>query len=244
MIFDGCQSDLQSIEWSQDLAWRFAQMSVQAYRSCLMLPKELASYWRADGCERLTNGSQSMLVIWDERDVVLAFEGSNPTAEDWMANADRSVGQMGQYRVHRGFLCEYLKLTQLLTEFLNDQNLYPGKRLHTTGHSQGGAIANIAACQRWTHCCYTFGTPKTFKGHGVHPAVTPWYHWHSNDGVPHLPIFRGFKHRARLCYVRQKKGAIPEPSFWKLAWLKLTSYSLGDTFSDHAARSYAEALVI
>jgi pimeloyl-ACP methyl ester carboxylesterase len=244
VIFEGCQSDLHGDDWSQALAWRFAQMSVQAYRSCLMLPKEIAAYWRADGCERITHGSQSMLVLWDQQDVVMAFEGSNPTAEDWIANADRSTGQMGQYRVHNGFLREYLKLARPLTELVEDNHLRD-RRIHVTGHSQGGAIANIAACQRTVRQCYTFGTPKTFKDRRPHPAISgAWYHWHSNDGVPHLPVFRGFQHLSRLCYVRQKKGAIVEPSFWHLAWLKFTSYSLGDTFSDHAAQSYAEALVI
>lgn len=243
MIFEGCQSELQSLDWSQSLAWRFAQMSVQAYRDCPLSPEEICKYWRADGCERITNGSQSVLVIWDADDVVMAFEGSRPTWDDWIANADRSVGVMGQYQVHAGFLSEYKKVARPLSDLIDERKLFPGRRLHATGHSQGGSIAEIAACQRNVHCCYTFGTPKTFKGPGIHPALSDWYHWHSNDGVPHLPIFRGFKQRARLCYVRQKKGGIPTPKFWQLLWMKIRSYSFGDTAKDHSAESYAEALV-
>lgn len=242
MIFNGCDADLTSRDWSPELAWRFALMSQQAYRDYPLQPDGLRQFWEADGCERITRGSQSMLVIWDRSDVVLAFEGSNPTRDDWAANRDTSIGHMGQYRVHQGFLSEYLKVTTGLTELLNDQQIGPNRRLHTTGHSQGGAIAEIAACQRSVRCCYTFGTPKTFADRSNHPALRPWYHWHSNDVVPHLPLGSRFAHRAQLCYVLQNAGAIPGPGFWRLLWLKAWSYRPGDTVMDHGIDTYVEAL--
>lgn len=253
MMFDGCETDLTSRDWSQELAWRFALMSQQAYRDYPLQSDGLRQFWNADGCERITRGSQSVLVIWDRSDLVLAFEGSNPSADDWRANADTTVGQMGPYFVHHGFCREYLKTASPLTELLNDRRLWPGRRLHVTGHSQGGAIAEIAACQRSATTCYTFGTPKTFSRRrqpehlypnpaNQHPCRSAWYHWHSNDIVPHLPLRRRFQHRAKLCYVRQSKGAIPQPVFWQLLWLKAWSYRPGDTVKDHSISTYVEAL--
>lgn len=242
MIFAHCIDDLHRSDWSQPLAWIFAQLSEMAYRDCWLTTDQIAQRFEADGCERITAGSQSMLVLWDATDVVLAFEGSNPTRDDWRANADTSVTSLGDYSVHRGFKLEYLKVTAALTLLLNERQLWPGRRLHVTGHSQGGAISEIAACQRAVHTCYTFGTPKTFASTGGHPCQRAWYHWHSNDVVPHLPLGRKFDHRAPLCYVRQDKGAIPEPGFWRLCWLKAWSYRPGDTIKDHSARSYVEAL--
>lgn len=242
MIFEHCESDVTCRDWSQPLAWLFAQLSEMAYRDCLLPEHLIAERFEADGCERITVGSQSMLVLWDETDLVFAFEGSNATAADWFANADHDISKLGSYWLHHGFKSEYLKLTQPLTEFLNEHDLWPGRRLHVTGHSQGGAIAEIAACQRYATTCYTFGTPRAFYRHGHHPCGNAWYHWRSNDAVPHLPLLGGFKHRAKLCYVRQNKGALPQPSLWRLIWLKLASYSFGDTIGDHSVHSYVEAL--
>lgn len=244
MIFEGCERDLELTDWSPRLAWRFAAMSAQAYRSCPVDNASLQWFWRADFCTRITNGSQSALILADDRDVVVAFEGSRRDADDWAANRDtvpERIATACQY-VHRGFLTEYEKVSASLeSEWF--RSMIRGRRLHTCGHSQGGAVAEVAACHMRTSSCYTYGTPRVFcRSLEPHPATAAWYHWHSNDVVPHLPIGRRFTHKARLCYVHQRKGGVPEPSLWRLVLLKILSYYPGDTVNDHGIAAYAEAL--
>lgn len=246
MIFADCQKHLHFSFWSRDLAWRFAEMSAQAYRYSSLSVDDIRRRWDAHGAHRITCGSQSVLVIWDSDDVVIAFEGSNPTADDWVANADTDSVEVNRgVFAHQGFVGEYQKVADALDDLLKSNKVKASvKRRHVCGHSQGGSIAEIASIKLSPLTVYTYGTPKTFRRSGAVTAWSSWYHWRSNDGVPHLPISGGLHHGSKLCYVRQRAGGggIPEPSFWQLAFLKLRSYRLFDTFNDHDIRGYVESL--
>lgn len=246
MIFADCQKDLLLNFWSRDLAWRMAEMSAQAYRDCRLTVDDIRRRWDAHGTHRITRGSQSVLVIWDSDDVVIAFEGSNATRSDWLANVNTDVEFFAGQMVHAGFLGEFRKVKADLQSLLGSPKVQASvKRRHLTGHSQGGSVAEIAGLSVRPMNIYTFGTPKSFDEPGEgSEAYAHWWHWRSNDGVPHLPISGDLHHRGKLCYVRQKPGGggIPEPSFWQLAFLKLRSYRLFDTLNDHDIQGYVESL--
>lgn len=115
-------------------------------------------------------GPDTQFFVASRKDaVIVSFRGSEPNIADWATNAKFSFKPMGGGNVHGGYL-EALdeawepgglaeKLNRLAAES-------PDRPIWFTGHSQGGALAVLAAA-RWfaddpsaPGGAYTFGTPR------------------------------------------------------------------------------------
>jgi triacylglycerol lipase len=147
--------------------------------------------------------TQGYLAVRPDQFAVLAFRGTT-NFSDWKTNLNggREPLRPGSLiHVHRGFLSAYRCCEH---EIAKAVDALPGSRgLYITGHSLGGALAQIAsaALERDTlAACYTFGSPRVGTERfdyevkcphyrlvnnwdivpGVPPA-TPWGYWHSGD---------------------------------------------------------------
>lgn len=116
----------------------------------------LASYDR--------DGSQAFLARADDF-AVIAFRGTD-SYRDWKTNLMResvSVDTgLGSVQIHKGFKKAYDRIGAQLMEDV-DYYVPKDKGLYLTGHSLGGALAQIASTQLERDnlaACYTFGAPR------------------------------------------------------------------------------------
>jgi hypothetical protein len=103
------------------------------------------------------------VVVEFEKFRVVAVRGSYEES-DWKANFDVTVATCGFdfTNIHRGFYRRALDIPAELIYHMNDKLIQ--KRTLFTGHSQGGAAAEIAALSLIVHnldvAVYTFGAPS------------------------------------------------------------------------------------
>lgn len=105
---------------------------------------------------------------------------------------------------HRGFLSasEYL-----LTEMKEDEELFKGEEVIFTGHSLGGAIAQILSTKLPCHSLVTFGAPKVSRGLKKLPEKVDYRRYvNCSDAVPLLPPnFTGFDHSGKICFIDHRQ---------------------------------------
>ncbi len=139
--------------------------------------------------------------------IVVAFRGS--VKKNWLQNFQILLSDYSSTcshcKVHQGFLKHSNSLLGGVLEAVTKLLLkYPNVTILITGHSLGGALAQLLGLQikkafNTTLSLYTFGSPRvgnkqlaeftdrTFRGHF---RVVNW-----KDAVPHiLPKRLGFKH--------------------------------------------------
>lgn len=89
------------------------------------------------------------------------------TQQDWLSNANVAYQPgPGGFPVHAGFFRVYASMREQVAAALRGRN---PSHIHVIGHSLGGAVANLFACQyklenRGDVHLYTFGAPRA--GHG------------------------------------------------------------------------------
>ena len=139
---------------------------------------------------------------------VLVFRGTTD-GRDWLTNFNifKKELEVGQYdsepqyvKVHRGF---YLAFKEHIEQMSSDlQNIIQGpdrKPIFITGHSLGGALAQLAtltySCDQ-IGACYTFGSPRV-GGRSLDRFVKPPHYRITNewDSIPFTPAFSmGYRH--------------------------------------------------
>lgn len=146
------------------------------------------------------------LIASNGRVILVAFRGSESIAEDWLTNA-QFVTDPGPFRgtkVHEGFQDALYPAVMQLSLHVSEMGPLP---IWVTGHSLGGALANIFSAMLLEHGLplaglYTYGSPRVgdkkfdaamaraFRAHGIH------HHRVVNDGdaVPHVPPEPWFSH--------------------------------------------------
>ncbi|XOV78151.1 MAG: lipase family protein [Aestuariibacter sp.] len=137
--------------------------------------------------------------------IVVAFRGSEQNVKDWLTNLEAvpKTPDIGKGEVHTGFYEQFLRVKQQINKALESGDTIIGKSdlpVYYTGHSQGGALAIIAARMleyerriqgqrpRMGSCVYTFGAPRVADYAFFEHMKTPVYRVvNSSDVVPRVP---------------------------------------------------------
>ena len=146
-------------------------------------------------------GSQAFLARTDDFAVV-AFRGTDSYV-DWKTNLmSESVSvetRLGSVEIHKGFKKAYDRIgAQLLADV--NSHVPKDKGLYLTGHSLGGALAQIASTQLERDnlaACYTFGAPRVGDLSFDRLVVCPHYRFVNGwDLVTTLPppLFSPYRH--------------------------------------------------
>jgi hypothetical protein len=135
--------------------------------------------------------------------ICVVIRGTNGTLEEWQSNFD--VGTTGDFGAiegwtnstnHKGFDITANRLNAILTDYLEENNLNnENYTLWITGHSRGGALANVLAAKRCDMgddvYAYTFAAPCTTTYETA--TTAPQYQCifniiNDDDLVPQLPL--------------------------------------------------------
>ena len=162
-----------------------------------------ARAWGFSDCAFVEQGAAQGFLAWTANMAMVAFRGTESTA-DWLSNlhlTTRVVPGLG--RVHAGFLEQFQALRPQLERLLDARPTLP---LQVTGHSLGGAIAALAATTwattRPVQALYTYGQPAVAADSSTANAMAAALQgrWHRlvNDAdiVPRVPP--GYKHGGQL----------------------------------------------
>jgi hypothetical protein len=145
---------------------------------------------------------QTFLAVNPDELAVLAFRGT-ANWQDWEINLNALRMPMPGFEavsVHSGFWDAYVDSADDILAAVN-QHVSPDLGLYITGHSLGGALAQIAAAKLERDnlaACYTFGSPRVATKAFDRFVKCPHYrlvnHWDLVPGVP-LPMFLwGYRH--------------------------------------------------
>lgn len=154
-----------------------------------------------DGAVNVTTfnkgGTQAFLAEFDDF-AVLTFRGTEYSVwRDIWTDLQCWTKKFHGINVHYGFA---KALEKVLPQVSNSLDMVRGKKIYFTGHSLGGALAQLMALEYNPECVLTFGAPRVSGGHkfeqffnyiDFHRVVSSW------DVVPHLPPripFWGYKH--------------------------------------------------
>ncbi len=192
---------------SQHFTWKTALSMALASDLAYQRPEAVVNVatrnWNLNSCQFLDRNDTQCFVAGTPSAILVAFRGTE-SLNDWLANLDvlstiRSYGQ-----VHRGFAGAFDQVSAGLVAAIRD--LDPARKtLYLTGHSLGGALATIAACELLAEFpitgIYTFGQPRV--GDAATAALI-WNHYPTgfhrfvfdDDIVPRVPP--GYTHVGRL----------------------------------------------
>jgi len=188
--------------FSERTAELMAKLALLSYESD---PEKLSQLLKAGQFTLLArydqDGSQAFLARADDF-AVIAFRGTD-SYRDWKTNLMSEAvlvdTRLGSVEIHKGFMKAYDRIG---AQVLADVNrLVPDtKGLYLTGHSLGGAMAQIASTQLERDnlaACYTFGAPRVGDLSFDRLVVCPHYRlvngWDLVTTMP-PPIFTSYRH--------------------------------------------------
>lgn len=192
-------------------AWWLAEAALLAYADQVFArEKFMQAGLQLAGEQPLTAGkSTQCYVVHNDRIVIVAFRGSEfrrlnelttrlqDVASDWLTDGKFTLVKFaGGGSVHSGFLGA---LDEVWTKLENAvealRKVRPERPVWFTGHSLGGALAQLAAA-RWgkARAVYTFGAPMTGDAEfAAHYRITHYRVVNNNDGVAGAQLFGRYR---------------------------------------------------
>ena len=148
-------------------AFACALASKVAYQSPELIGHQIGEEWKVPNVLPFHHSNVRGFIAASDHFTIVSFLGSERDYETWQENIDASLmeGPFGQGdRVHRGFntgITNEIKNIESKINSLANKNA----PVLLTGHSLGGAIANLTAAyffikNRPVHSVYTFGAPR------------------------------------------------------------------------------------
>ena len=138
--------------------------------------------------------------------IYISFRGSQ-TLRNWITNLDFEKTAYTSFpecacEVHEGFYeAEQAVIDGIVSEVKKLKKQFPSYKVKNTGHSLGGALAQLTSMDLYKagiyNTVYDFGQPRTGDEHFAEfasslAAYVPTYRIvHDQDIVPHLPATKG-----------------------------------------------------
>jgi len=211
-----------------------ALASQAAYQSPELIGHQIVEEWKVPNFLPFHHSNVRGFIAASDHFTIVSFLGSERDSEIWQENIDASFieGPFGQGdRVHRGFNIgianEIKNIESKITDVGNEN-----APVLLTGHSLGGAIANLAAAYLFikkhpVHSVYTFGAPrvgcKNFKDiYNKFDCGRSFRIVNRHDIVSRIPprMLR-YKHVGKLYYLNSEGKIYAGVNSWKRLLLYL-----------------------
>jgi triacylglycerol lipase len=162
--------DANATEFTIDNAVFLAQISELAYLEENQIREKLQIPQNSSNLFFITSDNKAfdteVIILRDEKAIIIAFRGTEKNGiADWVSNLDNRLLEKFMGKIQQGFweaLADVWKKISEILDFFEEEKL----KIWLTGHSQGGALAMLAArvLQEYNiqvQGVYTFGQPKT-----------------------------------------------------------------------------------
>jgi predicted lipase len=186
------------------------------------------------------------MAIFDDH-IIISFRGTD-NVKGWLSNLDPyplkdheymkkyvKDGKWGKGIIHDGFYTDWLFFKSCIDKVFSNQHvIHKGKKIIVTGHSRGGAFAELCArhlAKNRGHAvsCFTFGCPavgtKKYRDQFRSLTINGTRVVHGWDIVPTTPpSYLGFRHGCSNLIHKKK-------AYWKkwIPWIR---------FNDHRSGNY------
>ncbi len=248
--------------FSKSNAEFFSELSMNAY---LPVEEFVDIYVDKYDIKFFDNGSTQGYSLWDEKDLIYVFRGTEPTKLSDI-EADIKFWKTGSEtvgKVHRGFK-EALDLIWEELELHHDNNkliplhygyklLFSKQKLRNvffTGHSLGAALATLAAARLGNELTqgYTYGSPRVGDKNFVMAFNPEFFRFRNNNDIVtrHPMELIGFKHIGLLNYFDNNGDHTYKFSRFFMFKQFVSGMFSGffklkiDSFSDHSSEKYNE----
>ena len=233
-------------------AYRMAELSESAYLG----RDEFSQYAKSWGMEfePFDMTETECYLAWDEGNLLLVFRGTESyEIDDWLTDVRiRKVGG-----IHRGFKEALDKVWKPLSKLIKEKR--KTRPLIITGHSLGGALAQLASLRSFPELIYTFGSPramdlKTAKGYDKLLGNVTHRVVNRLDFVPRLPPRAlNYSHVGQLAHISHDDRIRHGEGIWQalLDGLASSTTSAIDRFielkridlaGDHSIGAYKQSL--
>lgn len=265
-------SDLPTLRaaYSDRTAALMADLAAFAYdtrieaKGVLQVPPELAAF----GFDKLTSFHNGMTDGWayiaEGADLVaLSFRGTSSTKNwdpDFRVTLIHPDNTDQQLRVHEGFYRAFVKLNEGKLGIEDKmgaikQATNGAVPIYITGHSLGGALAQIAAAVLGSDqvgACYTYGSPRVGNSYFDLWVKVPSYRvLNYADIVPQVPVPIVYRHSGDPRYMPDHATPSPyrfEPNLLERGWqmirglIQLIRAGSILGIQDHAIAAYCDKL--
>lgn len=181
--------------------------------------------------EFISSPEDAQVYVWKIDDTIyVTFRGTSSIKDVIKDLNIKRTRICGKIKVHKGFYTQFksvqIKLTKLLMKMTTDV-----KRIVFSGHSLGGALAQIAAAyygdvfEELFIACYTFGSPRVGNSHFVE-----WFTKSVDDHV-------------RIAHDRDPIPMIPSMFYWvhtenDVPWYKRLPMLFNSDINEHSCDEY------
>lgn len=212
-----------------------------------------------------------LLILKSENNLILSFRGTEiDSFENLQTDLSFKKERWGYYfgSVHAGFLAAFKSIWPKLLKELERMESGPNMNLWITGHSLGGALAQLASLQIMdlktmgrlknikARALYTFGSPRV--GDQEHAEKVNAFHKIFKVGVyrirNHLDLvsmlptswnipFGNYAHTNGLHYIDENLNLHKTKTDIPQEWIEINPIDFTQNISDHYIDSYIENLL-